>query len=49
MEVSRKVPDWAKTLVGRARSSAAARTMRFIDIRRIRLSFVFYLKGVSGC
>jgi hypothetical protein len=35
--------------VGRARSSAAARTMRFIDIRRIRLSFVFYLTGVSDC
>jgi hypothetical protein len=32
--------------MGRARSRAAARTMRFIDVRRIRLSFVFYLTGV---
>jgi hypothetical protein len=34
--------------MGRARSRAAARAMRFIDIRRIRLSFVFYLTGVAN-
>ena len=35
-------------LAGRTRSRAAARAIRFIDIRRIRLSFVFYLSDVAG-
>ena len=35
--------------MGRVRSRAAARTMRFIDIRRIRLSFVFYLTRIACC
>jgi hypothetical protein len=51
MEVSlNPVGAWARavTLAGRARSKVAARTMRFIDIRRIGLSFVFYLQRVTA-
>src|SRR5277367_6053571 len=52
IEVSLKPPvPWARAerlrLAGRARSRAAARMVRFIDIRRIRLSFVFYLSELG--
>src|SRR5580704_6306821 len=49
MEVSLKPPGpWARArmLAGRVRIRVRARTIRFIDIRRIRLSFVFYLRGL---